>query len=641
MLRLLSWKAYDTSSSPSTDMSAPTSSSSQTAVSSASTLMKRKRLDDDIGEGQQSTASQASAKSRKLSKTVSNVRNQSPQMSDSSAAHVPEGLPTPLSSPTEAKMEDLELDSNQLGCAEKRQRRTRQVIQQQINLEILLKHNELRLIDQELGKCQTALEQLRRCTEIPFPASQLSEAVSYGKGAALQTSFSGRLPASPAPWGVADGPYSRHYAQWLLPDSHFDGGEPDTPAPASGKRPAKGRIRGSFAEAHSAGVQSRSQRNGNLKALPAGYGQPKEKASGPLLLKRKSDGVMVKLVCPDCGRHDFGSAQGFINHCRIGHSRNFTSHDAAAEKCGEPVEYDEHGVIVGVDPVPMPVSNYVHPLIRSARLLPTESSPSIVASNIDGLSDSSRVSTFSKASVSLDFRGSHLTPHLSSLIKNKGLGLDLQNIVTDAKIKTELPESDDEDIDDEASIAPLPEPDGRHHPVAGTRGLSKPSKAPHTSALLQSRIPITSSAHGQPSQGHEPARAFPEPTSNTQLPLVQSNEPSPTNESNQEPSLIDDDEEFEAHSPSSSSGSEHGEEVDVDFHVQDEDDGQQVALARSEFQPTCAQATAREAPTPRVHRPSALRSQTESREEKHVSFVSPSPAREVTTSERKRRKILQ
>lgn len=639
MLRLLSWNAYDKSSIPSAEMFAPTSSSSQTPGSSASTLMKRKRPDDGIGEGQQSTASQASPKSRKLPKTISNVRNQSPQMSDSSVAHVPEGLPTPLSSPTEAKMEDVELDSNPLGQAEKRQRRTRQVIQQQINLEILLKHNELRLIDQELAKCQTALEQLRRCTEIPFPASQLSEAVSYGKGAALQTSFSGRLPASPAPWGVTDGPYSRHYAQWLLPDSHFDGGEPETPTPASGKRPAKGRIRGSFAEDHSAGVQSRSQRNGNLKALPAGYGQPKEKASGPLLLKRKSDGVMVKLVCPDCGRHDFGSAQGFINHCRIGHSRNFTSHDAAAEKCGEPVEYDEHGAIIGVDPVPTPTSNFVHPLIRSARLLPTVNSPSIAVSNIDGSSDSFRVSQFSKARVSPDFRGSNLTPNLSALIKDKGLGLDLQNIVTDAKIKTELPESDDEDMDDEASTATLPEPDGHHHPVAGTRGLSKPSKSPHTSPLLQSRIPITSSARGQPGSDFELARALPEPAGHTQLPLVQSNEPSPTNESNQAPSLIDDDEEFEPHSPSSSSGSEHGDEVDVDFHVQDEDDGQQVALARSEFQPTCAQATAPEPPTPRVRRPSALRRQTESREEKHVSFVSPSPAREVSTSERKRRKI--
>lgn len=38
-----------------------------------------------------------------------------------------------------------------------------QIIEHQFNLEILMKHRELRLIEQELAKCQIALEQLRRC----------------------------------------------------------------------------------------------------------------------------------------------------------------------------------------------------------------------------------------------------------------------------------------------------------------------------------------------------------------------------------------------------------------------------------------------------------------------------------------------
>jgi len=103
----------------------------------------------------------------------------------------------------------------------------RQTISSQLSLEILLKHRELRLIDQELAKCQVALEQLRRCSEIPYPAlQQPSEQVTTGKGAALRKT-SERFPAkSPAPWGVTDGPYSRHYAKWLLPDPQFDGGEP-------------------------------------------------------------------------------------------------------------------------------------------------------------------------------------------------------------------------------------------------------------------------------------------------------------------------------------------------------------------------------------------------------------------------------
>ena len=533
-------------------------------------------------------------------------------------------------------MEDVRSKEVSHQKVEQRQQKVRKVVQQQINLEILLKHNELRLIDQELAKCQTALEQLRRCSEIPFPAIHLSEPVSYGRGAALRTSFSGRLPSSPAPWGVTDGPYSRHYSKWLLPDSRFDGGEPETPSAILGKRPAQGRIRGSFAEDHFIGVQSRSQRMGNLKALPAGYGQPKEKVSGPLVLKRKSDGVMVKLVCPDCGRHDFGSAQGFINHCRIGHSRNFTSHDAAAEKCGEPVEYDDQGAIIGVEPTPTPTTNFVHPLIRSARLLPTETSPRSTVSNVDGSSDAVVLPRSSRPQVSPDFRASNLTPNLSTLIKDQGLGLDLQDIVTDARTKIEMPESDDEEMDEESASPTPPEPNGHPH-VAGTRQVVQHSKSPHTSPLLQSRLPVMSSTSTRPGSGLSLERSQVESENESPRAHLQSTEPSPTTESNQAPSLIDDDEEFDPHSPSSSS--EPDEEVDVDFHIQDEDDSQQVALTRSEFQPSCAQAGGAEAPGPRARRPSALRKQVESREEKHVSFVSPSPAREIDTLEQKRRKI--
>ena len=44
-----------------------------------------------------------------------------------------------------------------------------QVIDNEFNMQILMKHNELRLIEQELAKCQIALEQLRRCEIQPFP----------------------------------------------------------------------------------------------------------------------------------------------------------------------------------------------------------------------------------------------------------------------------------------------------------------------------------------------------------------------------------------------------------------------------------------------------------------------------------------
>src|SRR6202012_1151402 len=48
----------------------------------------------------------------------------------------------------------------------------RAIIEAEINHAILFKHNELRLIEQEIAKCQTGLEQIRRCQLIPFPGSQ-------------------------------------------------------------------------------------------------------------------------------------------------------------------------------------------------------------------------------------------------------------------------------------------------------------------------------------------------------------------------------------------------------------------------------------------------------------------------------------
>lgn len=44
---------------------------------------------------------------------------------------------------------------------------------------------------------------------------------------------------------------------------------------------------------------------------------------------------MVRLTCPICQRNNFSSAQGFLNHSRIAHSKEFTSQDAAALKCGD------------------------------------------------------------------------------------------------------------------------------------------------------------------------------------------------------------------------------------------------------------------------------------------------------------------
>src|SRR5438034_9068986 len=200
----------------------------------------------------------------------------------------------------------------------------RQTIESQLSLEVLLKHDELRLIDQEIAKCQAALEQLRRCSEIPFPGSNATgpvDSMSKGAGFAVLPSGTSRPPVSPSPWCLTDGPYSRHYARWLLPDPRFDGGEADAGALSlsAGNAGVDGRTtRGTWAESGSVSGKSRSQRGSTgskLQALSSGYPQPKDKA-GPMIIKRKTDGQIVKLVCLDCRRDNFSSTQGFINHCR-------------------------------------------------------------------------------------------------------------------------------------------------------------------------------------------------------------------------------------------------------------------------------------------------------------------------------------
>lgn len=624
MLQVLPWNAYNHNTPPPVSNIAnylPTPDTPTVPSSAFSRFnTKRKRTSDGDSVEQNWSEPSMGWPGNQIVPTQTadtmNTKSTSPPPTQLDLKQQPsDGLPTPMLSPTVADMDNKTFAAPKApegDTAESWLRKTRHIVTQQVNLEILVKHNELRLIDQEIAKCQVALEQLRRCTEIPYPATQLSQNVSMGTGPALRQKYAGtRLPSSPPPWGVTDGPYSRHYASWLLPDTKFDGGEPESLAAtvaANGKRPAKGRHgRPSIVEdMHSAGMSSRSQRVSGLQSLSAGYAQPKEKASGPLLLKRKSDGAMVKLKCPDCGRHDFGSAQGFINHCRIGHSRTFSSHDAAAENCGEPVEYDAQGAMVGVEPVSQPITTtHVHPLVRSAHLLPTTiaATPKLDLKPFDGAADDASTD---------GFKGSISTPFLTALLRRQNSTLNLDGAVTDAKIKTELPEEDVEMSDAEEEVK---SPDASQPHVASTRGLAAPAKGPTTSPVLNTRLPVSQSQTSDDDFGH---------------PI----EPSPTTDSNQAPSLIDDDEEYEAHSPASTPASDD-EDVHVAVH---DDDVHHDELPRSDYQPACTQP--QQPNTSPARRPSAFRKDIEGREEKHVSFDNASPAPEQINADRsKRRKI--
>ena len=382
----------------------------------------------------------------------------------------------------------------------------REAIEAQFSLELLLKHRELRLIEQEFAKCQIALEQLRRCQIFPYPALSSTfegmQVASTGSGQA----HGNRAPHAP-PWGVATGPYTRHYERWLIPDSVFDDTVPDqiqTPTYA-GKFVPERATRGSMADKGTVSSKSRSQRGSNgarLKSLPHGYPEPKEE-KGPMIVKRSSDGKMVKLVCLDCRRSNFNSAQGFINHCRIAHSRQFLSHDAAIEASGEEIDIDGEGNLGDSSGSQAFASaGLVHPLIRSAlarnvhtpaRTTPADStttptstttttttittslSPSPRRKKIHSLPFKDQTATpFNRAQAmstprrpnlatpehlntdKIPFNPSPKTPHLSALFARMGRGGDLNEMVAQATMSPEIDlslSSDDEDEPEEGNPA--------------------------------------------------------------------------------------------------------------------------------------------------------------------------------------------
>lgn len=328
----------------------------------------------------------------------------------------------------------------------------RETIESQFNLEILLKHKELRLIDQEIAKCQAALEQLRRCQLIPYPAmtSMVEDMQAVGSGSGHTF---GVRAMHPPPWGVTDGPYSRHYEKWLIPDTAFDGIPAESPAPP---RPAgKGvkilperTTRGSISEKGISSSISRSQRGSNvrLQSLPHGYPEPKED-KGPMIVKRSTDGAMVKLICIDCRRENFNSAQGFINHCRIAHNRQYASHEAAAINCGEVI--DPSMVELATTSSSATVG-LVHPLIRSVRPkpnMPILPFPPRKNSAVQTQAGSAPVTPLRPN----PFTPCQRTPHLSAHVARIGFDGDFEELVNEVKTRvdvgTDADSSSDEDQD--------------------------------------------------------------------------------------------------------------------------------------------------------------------------------------------------
>jgi ADA HAT complex component 1 len=471
--------------------------------------------------------------------------------------------------------------------------RARDEINHQFGLEILLKHDELRLINQELAKCQVALEQLRRCHLIPYPTAcptpeQMLE-ISAGKGPALRSQPGEKIPRWAAPFGVTDGPYARHYAKWLIPDPAFDGVEPEwqfTPEAARARAFAEGRTtRNSFTEPGPAskGRPSRANAGAKLQALSNGYPQPKEKA-GPCIIKR-SDGKTVKLVCIDCHRDNFSSTQGFINHCRIAHKRDFKSHDEAAMQSGQPIDQEPvaaaSNAINGPAPekVPAPVMAAsstpfvtpaaVHPFARSdisdqqaCAALRSRLTASMELYNRGQLPGVTSIPTSKPASEDGNDHGVESdVPHLSRLLQSRKFNGSLGQLVKEAKTKISFEDiTPGEDSDDADMVntdkQPARTPVVMRVPAKGvkTPAASAPSKRP-TSSKSRSHMTFVPPPQLPPNALKNSAKAT---MSDDDIDMEEANLSPNTLVSNNAPSLVSDDGEYDDSDDASSVSGDSG-----------------------------------------------------------------------------------
>lgn len=193
----------------------------------------------------------------------------------------------------------------------------RSILSNQVDLEIRLKHKELKLTEEELGKCEAQMLALRQFFEVPKEVTFNNEPNDFTLkyynvlSESLLVSYT-KLQQQQYMQALAESPYSQF-------NQNIFGGEPE-PAPTYRTRSTTSSLRPSL--------------NGVANRIPG-------------CLYRRTDGVVVRITCPDCHRSNFLSAQGFLNHLRIAHSKEFTSQDAAALRCGEilPDEFqDEEGM---------------------------------------------------------------------------------------------------------------------------------------------------------------------------------------------------------------------------------------------------------------------------------------------------------
>ncbi|KAF2480257.1 hypothetical protein BDY17DRAFT_35021 [Neohortaea acidophila] len=393
--------------------------------------------------------------------------------------------------------------------------RAQEVIENEFNVQILMKHNELRLIDQELAKCHIALEQLRRVELRPCADSTaLPEGIS-------PTSFD---PPYPAAYGVTDGPYTSHYNQWLLHDPLFESGLPP-PVYLDDSAGRSTRNSGSARKSMSTSFVFPAPQSETLQSIP-NYPAPTIKdKSNPLVLKRSTDNQFVKLICNNCLRGNFSSIQGFLNHCRIAHKVDYKSHDAAAIDCGRILDESEVATLPS-DPQPTPShkpslsrlstsypapprGGLVHPFNGPAAPPPSASSRQKATATRAPVPDLA----IGNHAPTQPLTASAQAPRLSAYFAKHGFGGDLASAVAGASDKLDLG-LDDDSPDAPGQQSPLESMDERASMMTMARSASnkgirhtqrQPRPAPLTSmgfdgseALESPQYPPSSAANYSP-----------------------------------------------------------------------------------------------------------------------------------------------
>merc|ERR1712093_10833 len=308
----------------------------------------------------------------------------------------------------------------------------------------------------------------------------------------------------------------------------------------------------------------------------------------------------------------------------ISHRRDFKSHEEAAVACGHPAEFDDSGRLLGEEKTPT-VAPGVHPMIRSAPY--DKAAYSALLSRIQSSLDLYNQGNLPHA----NFVPSSTTPHLSELMRVRGFAGNLNEIVGEAKTQITFDDYEESEHSDEdqasegkrplggdgensplpvmrvpARVGVSPAPLGRPSSSKGLEGRRQPAMSVISPRVFHATPVINTANRGRPEgrlqhdgSEHQDLDIDMEMMDGPSIIDLSPN----TVASNNAPSLVSDDGEYdEGDDAPSASSADEDEDSDV-AEINIDDDNMEKVIPRTVL---------------RNRAGSVMR-----KEDKHVSFVSP------------------